>query len=181
MRGALRLIEDRMKSKILRMLKERQTYVSGEELSAQLGVTRAAVWKAIGKLREEGYEIDSATNRGYRLVSRPRDRMTRETLLDAATYDGSMWKEIYYAKQLDSTNLEAKRVRLLEGRGAEPGAVVCEQQFSGRGRRGRGWVSPPGSWFVDDPRSAAQPGTHEGIHADPCGRVGGEPRRGRAV
>ena len=133
-----------MKSKILRMLKERQTYVSGEELSAQLGVTRAAVWKAIGKLREEGYEIDSATNRGYRLVSCPRDRMTRENLLDAATYDGSMWKEIYYAKQLDSTNLEAKRV-LLEGRGAEPGAVVCEQQFSGRGRRGRGWVSPLGA------------------------------------
>ena len=92
-----------MKSKILRMLKESPAYVSGEELSAQLGVTRAAVWKAIGKLREEGYVIDSATNRGYRLVSCPRDRMTRETLLDAAAYDGSMWKEIYYAKQLDSS------------------------------------------------------------------------------
>ena len=43
-----------MKSKILRMLKESPAYVSGEELSAQLGVTRAAVWKAIGKLREAG-------------------------------------------------------------------------------------------------------------------------------
>ena len=133
-----------MKSTILQMLRKSGTYVSGEELSARLGVTRAAVWKAIGKLREEGYEIDSGTNRGYRLVAGPRDRLTRETLYDAASYDGSMWTDIFYSQTFDSTNLEAKRV-LLEGRCSGAGVVVCEQQSSGRGRRGRGWLSPPGA------------------------------------
>ena len=46
-------------------------YVSGQKMSQQLGVSRAAVWKAIDRLRAEGYTIESATNRGYRLAGAP--------------------------------------------------------------------------------------------------------------
>ena len=46
-------------------------YVSGQKMSQQLGVSRAAVWKAIDRLRAEGYTIESATNRGYRLTGAP--------------------------------------------------------------------------------------------------------------
>ncbi len=60
------------KDELLRMLRERPgAYVSGEELSGRLGVTRAAVWKAVDVLRREGYVISSGTNKGYRLEQAP--------------------------------------------------------------------------------------------------------------
>lgn len=60
-----------MKEEILRMLKESGDYVSGQELSERLHVSRSAVWKHIKALKEEGYVIDSVTNRGYLLKSIP--------------------------------------------------------------------------------------------------------------
>ena len=60
-----------MKNKVLSMLEESEDFVSGEYLSSVLGVSRTAVWKSIKKLREEGYEIKSVTNRGYMLIKKP--------------------------------------------------------------------------------------------------------------
>ena len=57
-----------MQNKILGLLKETKDYLSGAQLGEQLGVSRAAVWKGIQKLRKEGYEIEAVTNRGYRLA-----------------------------------------------------------------------------------------------------------------
>ena len=55
-----------VKESVLQALQDNQnTYLSGEKLSEALGVSRAAVWKAIRALREEGYRIDAVTNRGY--------------------------------------------------------------------------------------------------------------------
>ncbi|MDY1591939.1 MAG: HTH domain-containing protein, partial [Methanofastidiosum sp.] len=51
-----------MKSKILEILEKKGDYVSGEEISKEIGISRAAVWKHIKKLRELDYEIDSKTN-----------------------------------------------------------------------------------------------------------------------
>ena len=51
-------------------------YVSGQRMSEQLGLSRAAIWKAIDRLRAEGYTIDSATNRGYCLTGTP-NRLTQ--------------------------------------------------------------------------------------------------------
>lgn len=56
-----------MKEKVLLLLKEGE-YISGEKLSEILGVSRTAIWKAINSLRDDGYEIDSVTNKGYKLV-----------------------------------------------------------------------------------------------------------------
>ena len=57
-----------MKTEILRMLKSTGDYLSGQQLCGMLGVSRTAVWKAVGELREEGYVIEAVRNRGYRLV-----------------------------------------------------------------------------------------------------------------
>ena len=60
-----------MQKQVLSLLKQTDGYLSGEEISRQLGVSRAAVWKAVKALREKGYGIDSVTNRGYCLSSQP--------------------------------------------------------------------------------------------------------------
>ena len=57
-----------MKTEILRMLKSTGDYLSGQQLCEMLGVSRTAVWKAVGELKEEGYVIEAVRNRGYRLV-----------------------------------------------------------------------------------------------------------------
>ncbi len=64
-------IGDVMQKKIIELLTKTDGYVSGSEISEQLGVSRQAVWKAINNLKEQGYKIDSVTNRGYRLVTYP--------------------------------------------------------------------------------------------------------------
>ena len=56
------------KEQVLKALSEAEEFLSGQELSNLLGVSRTAVWKAIGKLKEEGYEIEAVTNKGYRLA-----------------------------------------------------------------------------------------------------------------
>ena len=57
------------KQQILRMLRETESYLSGQQISEALGVSRTAVWKIIGKLKEDGYPIEAVTNKGYRLLS----------------------------------------------------------------------------------------------------------------
>ena len=56
------------KAELLRLLRQSDTFISGEELSRQLGITRAAVWKNMELLREEGYTIESVTRKGYRNI-----------------------------------------------------------------------------------------------------------------
>ena len=60
-----------MQKKIIELLTKTDGDVSGSEISEQLGVSRQAVWKAINGLKEQGYTIDSVTNRGYRRVAYP--------------------------------------------------------------------------------------------------------------
>ena len=63
-----------MKAEILRLLRETDGYVSGQELCNQFGVSRTAVWKAINQLKEAGYEIEAVQNKGGK---HPKDRMGR--------------------------------------------------------------------------------------------------------
>lgn len=125
--------------RILARLMDGQT-VSGQALSEELSVTRAAVWKQIEQLRQSGFEIESLGRQGYRLVSCP------DSLMGPVIAHGmkTAWagKTIVYEKQVDSTNRLARRLAM---DGAAHGTlVIAEEQTAGRGRRGRGWVSPPG-------------------------------------
>lgn len=130
-----------MKDKILNALREAEDYLSGQELSRMLGVSRTAVWKAIEGLRQEGYAIDSVTNRGYRLLQATPQISLREIL--AWLPPEHPWRaSIHCFDSVDSTNNQAK---VLAADGAPHGTVlIAETQTGGRGRRGRNFYSPPG-------------------------------------
>jgi BirA family biotin operon repressor/biotin-[acetyl-CoA-carboxylase] ligase len=114
-------------------------FVSGEAISDKLGLTRAAVWKHVEALREQGYRIDAVPARGYRLTGVP-DRLTPLELRPFLnTHD--LGQVIHWYEELPSTSDLAKE---LAEEGAEHGeVVVAEAQTAGRGRRGRSWASPP--------------------------------------
>ena len=130
-----------MKAKILAALREAEGYVSGQELCERFGVSRTAVWKAINQLKKDGYEIEAVQNRGYRIVGTP-DILSENELSSIRKTDW-IGKKIYYYDETDSTNVRASR---LAEEGAEHGTlVVADQQDAGKGRRGRGWSSLPGT------------------------------------
>jgi BirA family biotin operon repressor/biotin-[acetyl-CoA-carboxylase] ligase len=116
---------------------------SGEELGAALGVSRAAVWKQLQRLRDAtALPFESVRGRGYRLPGGV-ELLRRDRILDglpAACRDRLVALEVH--AQIDSTNRRALTL-LQEGAGGGV-AVVAEQQLAGRGRRGRQWVSPFG-------------------------------------
>ena len=126
---------------VLSMLRSRpEEYVSGEQMSQELGISRTAVWKAVDGLRQEGYEIDSARNRGYRLQSAP-DRL-REGELTGWLEGCRIGNQLLCLEQIDSTNTECKRQAMA---GVPEGlAVLAEEQTAGRGRAGRSFQSPRG-------------------------------------
>ena len=126
---------------ILKVLEsKRGSSVSGEELAEQVGITRAAVWKHIKKLRADGYVINAVKNSGY-CLSVENDKLSAAGILPYLKNPESA-KKILVFDVLDSTNTEAKR-RVIEG--AEHGTVIiAEQQTAGRGRQGRSFFSPEG-------------------------------------
>ena len=114
--------------------------VSGQAISAELGVTRAAVWKQIEQLRALGFVIESQGKQGYRLLSCPDSLMAPVIARGLQT----RWagRHIVYLPSVDSTN---RRARQLAAEGAPHGTlVIADEQTAGRGRRGRGWISPAG-------------------------------------
>lgn len=129
------------KEKVLSLLREQQgEYLSGETMSRMLGISRAGVWKAIQSLRQEGYVVDSAPNRGYRLEVAP-DRV-REGELSGPLAGCLIGRELLCLDCVDSTNTECKRRAMA---GAREGlAVLAEEQTGGRGRLGRSFQSPRG-------------------------------------
>ena len=131
---------------------------SGEQLARGLGVTRSAVWKAASALRELGMSLEAIRNRGYRLAvatepldpARIRSAIAREV--------GNRLRRLDVEWSVDSTNTQ------LGSREPPPAGssevMIAEVQSSGRGRRGRSWLAPPGgavclslSWtFPEMPR-----------------------------
>jgi BirA family biotin operon repressor/biotin-[acetyl-CoA-carboxylase] ligase len=115
-------------------------FVSGEAISDKLGLSRAAVWKHVETLRGHGYRIDAVPARGYRLREIP-DRLTALELRPLlATHD--LGQVLHCFEELASTNDTARQ--LAEEGAAHGEVVIAERQTAGRGRRGRGWISPPG-------------------------------------
>ncbi len=125
------------KEQILEELLMADGYLSGEELGRKMNCTRAAVSGIINKLRDEGYTIDSVTNRGYRLTGTP-NVLTQE--LVAAHLDPERAKTVLVLPEIDSTN---KYLKKLADEGAPDGQIViADCQTRGRGRMGREFYSP---------------------------------------
>ena len=129
-----------MKEEILKMLRETDGYISGQELCNKFGVSRTAIWKVMKQLKEAGYNIEAQQNKGYHIVSAP-------DVMDAAELK-SIWKpkwvgcEILYFDSIDSTNTKAQE--LAEKGYPSETLVVADKQIAGKGRRGRNWESPSG-------------------------------------
>ena len=97
-----------MKAEILKMLRETDGYVSGQELCNHFGVSRTAVWKAINQLKEMGYEIEAVQNKGYHLLSVP--DVINDVELESIRKTKWAGCEIHYFDTIDSTNTKAKEL-----------------------------------------------------------------------
>ena len=126
-----------IKDDVFQILREnRGKSVSGSEIARTLGVTRAAVWKAIAALRAEGVPVDAGTNRGY-CLSGEADILS-EALIRSRLKRPDIAIEM--RRDCDSTNNVAKRLAM---QGAAAGTLVLtEMQTAGRGRLGRSFYSP---------------------------------------
>jgi BirA family biotin operon repressor/biotin-[acetyl-CoA-carboxylase] ligase len=125
---------------LIRLEEAAGDWISRESLGDKLGVSRSTVLRHISRLKEDGYAIESVPDKGYAL------RETFDLLVPRKIGEGLETKtfgkkEIVYCTEIDSTNLKAKA---LAARGAPEGTiVVSEKQIKGRGRKTRGWFSPP--------------------------------------
>lgn len=128
-----------VKKQVLKALEENKGQsLSGEMLAESFGVSRAAVHKAIKSLREEGYQIQAVTNKGYRLDPES-DVLSAQGI---STYLSDSLKDlpIRVYKTVDSTNNVAKNLAL-EG-AAHGTTVLAFHQSHGKGRLGRTFLSP---------------------------------------
>ena len=116
-------------------------YVSGEQVSEKLGLSRTAIWKSVDALRKAGYDIEARTGLGYRLVSAP-DLLTEEEIRACLKPTETVGRELHCFDEIDSTNTCAKKLALS---GAPDGTVVvADCQTAGRGRMERRFQSPKG-------------------------------------
>ncbi|RMF31481.1 MAG: biotin--[acetyl-CoA-carboxylase] ligase, partial [Candidatus Nitrosothermus koennekii] len=132
-----------MKIKILKILREKKDYVSGEMLSKQLAISREAVWKNISLLKRYGYLIEAKKGKGYKLIAKSK------LLLPWEIQDGLdtefIGKKIIHKMSIDSTQDLAISIADKEEEGT---VIIAEEQRRGRGRRGRVWHAPKGGiWF----------------------------------
>lgn len=133
-----------MRDKILALMIQNQIgYLSGEQIAAECGISRAAVWKHIDQLKKRGCVVEAKPNCGYRLVSLP-DSLD-PTIVKTFDFSGVLKNGVtlQHYEQLDSTNDMAKR---LAAKGeADKTVIVAEEQTAGKGRLNRGWVSKKGA------------------------------------
>jgi len=119
------------------------SWVSGEEMAQQLGISRAAVWKQIKNLRSRGYRIESSTNKGYRLTYSP--DILDESMICSELKTKFIGRNLHCYQEVKSTNEAARSI----ARSCNDGTVVlAEMQTEGRGRMARAWASPHGGVWM---------------------------------
>lgn len=140
------LISDKIKPNKLLMLllSKKGTFISGEELSKEYGVTRSAIWKQINVLRDMGYIIRSSPRLGYMIDKSP-DLLIPEEIWSKNNLT-VLGNKIYYYSVIGSTNEAAKK---LAQEGTPHGTLlIAERQEKARGRMGRAWSSPHGGIWL---------------------------------
>lgn len=116
--------------------------VSGNSLATHFGVTRAAVWKQIEKLRALGAPVIAGSGSGYRIAA-PIELLDRDAILAALPqYPREQLQAVDVHWQIDSSNSEL--LRRAQGGTIDLRACFTELQSAGRGRRGRHWHLPLG-------------------------------------
>jgi BirA family biotin operon repressor/biotin-[acetyl-CoA-carboxylase] ligase len=128
-----------MPENIIDLLKKKNDFYSGARLSAELGISRAAVWKKIVSLRKKGFIIEAVPSKGYLLVKAP--DLSAEHIRSAVK--GGLWKDIFVYDLVSSTNELAMAMATKEDLRANA-VIIADSQKKGKGRLGRTWISPPG-------------------------------------
>jgi len=130
------------REEILKILENKNNWVSGEQIANSLSLSRMAVAKHIASLREQGHAIEAATRRGYRLILKT-DPIRVEDIRDHLSTKILGQKEWLYLDKTDSTNRQAT---VWAAQGIDEGSIVIsERQTDGRGRKQRKWFSSPRS------------------------------------
>ncbi len=131
-----------IKEKVLEIFESNKgAYFSGEEIAQNLSVSRAAVWKAVKQLKNEGYSIDAVNNKGY-CLSVYTDILSPQGI---QKYLKPQYQKLHLnvLQTIDSTNVLVRQ-KAAEGE-AEGFVVVANEQTAGRGRYGRDFYSPSGT------------------------------------
>ena len=131
--------------KTLSFLKSHKSeYLSGQDLSDVLKISRVAVWKHIKKIRSLGYTIESKQKRGYRFIKTTKPLLPWEIISKLKTnYIG---KRVYYSEEIDSTQSFA--LQIAQNKKENGTLIIAQKQLDGKGRLNRKWFSPKGRiWF----------------------------------
>jgi BirA family biotin operon repressor/biotin-[acetyl-CoA-carboxylase] ligase len=131
--------------KVLSFLKSHDTeYLSGQDLSDVLRISRVAVWKHIKKIKELGYIIESKQKQGYRLVSNTKLPLPWEITQGLET--SKIGKKVYYFDSIESTQDQA--LKLASDSKNDGAVIIAQRQTGGKGRDGRKWISPKGGIWL---------------------------------
>lgn len=131
--------------KVLTFLKTHNTeYLSGQDLSDVLKISRVAIWKHIKKIKELGYNIESKQKFGYRLVENTDLLLPWE--IDQNLKTKEIGKKILYYSSLKSTQEQALKIaKEAKNNGT---VIIAQEQTAGKGREGRKWISPKGGIWL---------------------------------
>ncbi|MBT8251877.1 MAG: biotin--[acetyl-CoA-carboxylase] ligase [Nitrosopumilus sp.] len=131
--------------KVLTFLQTHNTeYLSGQDLSDVLRISRVAIWKHIKKIQELGYTVESKQKLGYKLTSNSDALLPWEITSGLKTK--KIGKKAYYFDSIDSTQNQA--LKMSEDTSNDGTIIIAAKQTGGKGRLGRKWISPKGGiWF----------------------------------
>jgi len=129
------------KESLIKLLQETpDTYISGSKIAESLGITRAAIWKCVRQLQDEGYDIDAVRSKGYR-IGENNDVLNEDGIRKYLKNNGFAEDifRISVRDEVTSTNdvLKEKAADL-------PGwsVVIANRQTRGKGRRSKSFYSP---------------------------------------
>ena len=131
--------------KVLKFLQTHNAeYLSGQDLSDVLRISRVAIWKHIKKIQELGYTVESKQKEGYKLTKKSDLLLPWEVISELGTK--TLGQQAYYYDSVESTQNEA--LKIANKSNDEGIIVIAQKQTGGKGRSGRKWISPKGGiWF----------------------------------
>ena len=130
---------------VLTLLKSHKSkFLSGQDLSNNLKISRVAVWKHIKKIRSLGYKIESKQNLGYKLIDTTKLLLPWEITENLNTK--LVGKRVYYFDTINSTQNFA--MEIAPNRIENGTVVIAKKQTQGKGRSKRKWKSPIGGIWM---------------------------------
>ncbi|WP_431799147.1 biotin--[acetyl-CoA-carboxylase] ligase [Halobacillus andaensis] len=128
------------RNRLIQLLDKSDGYISGQQLSDKLNISRTAVWKHMKELEKDGYEIEAIQRKGYRILSSP-DKVSENTVqwgLDT----NWLGHQLFHYKEVPSTQDIAHQ--LAKQNKPHGTVVIADEQVKGKGRMSRPWHSPKG-------------------------------------